>query len=145
MRTAAPALPVARVGLLALLLVVLGLALLYAYRSQTPSVPQVSVSQALGDVNAGRIRSVTVAGSAATLEFRDSFAHREQTTIPQPDNILAPAISTFNAANPAQPIVLLYEPAGQPVNVVGPIVLSLAPVLIIAAFFYYLMRARRNS
>ena len=143
MQTAAPGIPIVRVGLLALLLVVLGLALLYAYRSQTPSLPQVSVSQA-GDINSGRVRSVTVTGNAAILEFNDSFAHREQTTVPQPDNILAPAISSYNATHPSQPIALTYAQAAQPLGVIGPIVLSLLPVVLIGAFFYYLMGARRK-
>ena len=97
---------IVRVAVIALLLVVLGLGLLYAYRSQTPAVPEVDISQALQDINAGRIRVVTISGSRATLEFRDSSTHKEQTTVPQPDNILAPAVSNYNAAHPSQAIEL---------------------------------------
>src|SRR4030081_967587 len=56
-------------GILTLLLVVMGLLLLYAYRSQTPTVPQVSVTQALQDINAGRVRTVTITGTTATLDL----------------------------------------------------------------------------
>ena len=73
-----------RVAALVLLLVVMGIGLLYAYRSQTPSVPRVDLSQAIQDINAGRVRAVTIAGSSATLEFRDNPAHREQATVPEP-------------------------------------------------------------
>jgi hypothetical protein len=144
-RDSAPGLAIVWVGALALLLVILGIGLLYAYRSQTPSVPQVNVAQAIQDVNAGRVRAVTVAGGAATIEFRDSPSHREQTTLPQPDTILAPAVSRYNAANPSQVIELRYVQETQPIGVVGPIILSLLPVLLIGGFFYYLMGARRRS
>lgn len=146
MRSSGPDFPLVRVGILALLLVVMGLALLYAYRSQTPSIPQVDVTQALRDMNAGRIRAVVVDGNRATFEFRDSPAHREQTTIPEPDTVLARAVSDYNAANPSQAIDLRYARDGQGTSVVGPIILSLLPVLLIGGIFYYLlMRSRRRS
>ena len=144
MRTPAPDLPIARVGILALLLVVLGLGLLYAYRSQTPSVPQVDLSQAIQNINAGRVRAVTVSGSAATIEFRDSPSHKEQARLPQPDTVLAPAVSQYNAANPSQPIELRFVSGTPGDGVIVPIVLSLLPVLLIGGFFYYLMGARRR-
>ena len=145
MRTSAPDLPIARVGILALLLVVLGLALLYAYRSQTPSVPQVDLSQAIQNINAGRVRAVTLSGNKATIEFRDSPSHREQTMLPQPDTVLAPAVSQYNAANPSQPIELRFVSGAPRDGVIVPIVLSLLPVLLIGGFFYYLMGTRRRS
>ena len=59
-----------------LLLVVMGLALLYAYRSQTPSVPEVDITRAIQDVNAGKIKTVTIIASNATAarasKVRDS-------------------------------------------------------------------------
>jgi hypothetical protein len=143
-RGLAPGFATARVALLALLLVVMGLALLYAYRSQTPSMPEVDVTQAVRDIGAGRVRSVAIAGTRATLVFRDSPAHKEQTTIPEPDTILARAISDYNVANPSQPIDLRYVQEGEPVGVVGSIVLSLLPVLLIGGFFYYLMMKARD-
>jgi hypothetical protein len=95
-----------RAAVIVLLLVVLGLGLLYAYRSQTPSIPEVDISQAVQDINAGRVRVVTISGSKATLEFRDYSTHKEQTTVPQPDNVVAPAVSNYNAAHPSEVIEL---------------------------------------
>jgi hypothetical protein len=95
-----------------LFIIVLGLGLLYVYRSQTPSVPQVDIGQALRDINAGRVRAVTIAGNTATLEFRDSPAHKEQTTLPEPDTVVGPAVSTYNVAHPSQPIELRFEGRG---------------------------------
>jgi ATP-dependent Zn protease len=135
-----------RVGILALLLVVLGLGLLYLYRSQTPSTPQVSITQAVQDIGAGRVSAVTIAGNRATLEFRDPRSGREQTTVAEPDTVLARAVSDYNASNPSRAVALTYQQESQPLGVVGSIVLSLLPVLLLGGIFYYLMvRAQRRS
>jgi hypothetical protein len=105
------------VAALALFLVVLGLGLLYAYRSQTPSTPEVDIGSALRDINAGRIRAVTISGNKATLEFRDSSSHKEQTTLPEPDTVIGPAVSNYSAAHPEQPIELRFE--GRPPGCCG--------------------------
>jgi ATP-dependent Zn protease len=133
-------------AVLTLLLVVMGLALLYAYRSQTPAVPEVDLTKALQEINAGQVKAVTIAGARATLEFRDVTRGKEQTTIPEPDTILGRAVTDYNAAHPSQQIELKYQADTQPLIVVGSVVLSLLPVLLIGGFFYYLMReARRRS
>ena len=140
---AAPRSRVLQSGILTLLLVVMGLALLYAYRSQTPTVPDVDLTQALRDINAGQVRAVTIAGSKATLELRSGLT--ERTTVAQPDTILARAITEYNAANPSQTIELRYTSESQPVSVIGSIILSLLPVLLIGGFFYYVMMKARRS
>ena len=142
---AAPRSRVLQSGILTLLLVVMGLALLYAYRSQTPSVPQVDVTQALRDIGSGQVRAVTITGAMATLELKSGL--KEQTTVPEPDTLIGRAVADYNAANPSQPIQLKYvAETTQPFTVVGSIVLSLLPVLLISGFFFYLMReARRRS
>ena len=143
-RGLAPGFATARVAILALLLVVMGLGLLYAYRSQTPSVPSVDLTAAVQDIIAGRIRAVTIAGTAATLEFRDASSHKERTTLPELDTVLARAVSDYNAANPSQAIALRYEQGAEPLGVFGSIVLSLLPVFLIGGFFYYLMMRTRD-
>ena len=140
---AAPRSRVLQSGILTLLLVVMGLALLYAYRSQTPTVPDVDLTQALRDINAGQVRAVTIAGSKATLELRNGLT--ERTTVAQPDTILARAITEYNAANPSQTIELRYTSESQPVSVIESIILSLLPVLLIGGFFYYVMMKARRS
>ena len=132
-------------GILTLLLVVMGLLLLYAYRSQTPSVPEVSITQALQDISAGRVKAVTVSGNRATLEFRDIARGKEQTTLAEPDTNLVRAVTDYNAANPSQTIELRYTSESAPVSVIGSIILSLLPVLLIGGFFYYMMWTRRRS
>src|SRR5947208_7153630 len=130
---AAPRSRVLQSGILTLLLVVMGLALLYAYRSQTPSVPQVDVTQALRDIGSGQVRAVTITGAMATLELKSGL--KEQTTVPEPDTLIGRAVADYNAANPSQPIQLKYvAETTQPFTVVGSIVLSLLPVLLISGF-----------
>lgn len=129
---------------LTLLLVVMGLLLLYAYRSQTPSVPQVSLTAAIQDVQAGKIKSVSVVGNKATLDFRNGI-QREQTTLPEQDQLFAKAIVDYNAAHPESSVDLVYQSAETTISTVGSIILSLLPVLLIGGFFYYMMRTREKS
>ena len=131
-------------GLLTLLLVALGLGMLYAYRSQTPSVPNVALSQAIQDVRSGNIQAVAVVGNRATLTFRDGV-RKEQTTLPEQDQLLSKAMIDYNAAHPENPVRLVYEAADTSISTVGSIILSLLPVLLIGGFFYYMMRTREKS
>ena len=145
MRSSGPDVSIVRVGILVLLLVVLGLALLYAYRSQTPSTPQVDVGHALLDINAGRVRAVTISADKATLEFRDNPSHKEQTTLPAPDTVLARALVDYNAAHPSQTIEVKVDegPPGPPLAGL----IDLLPVLLIVligALIFSTMR-RRSS
>src|SRR5437899_653716 len=121
----------------------MGLALLYAYRSQTPSVQTVGVSAAIQDVQAGRVKSVIITGNSATIEL--TSGSREQTTIQEPDEIFAKTVLDYNATNPAQRVDLKYEKDSQTLSVVGSIVLSLLPVLLIGGFFFYMMRQAQGT
>lgn len=131
-------------SILTLLLVVMGLALLYAYRSQTPAVPQVPVTQAVRDVQAGRVRSIVITNTTAVLTLRDGT--REQTVVPQANNVLVDAVTAYNAANTRDQVELRYEASSEPFSVIGSVLLSLLPVLLIGGFFFYMMtQARRRS
>jgi cell division protease FtsH len=121
----------------------MGLALLYAYRSQSPSVPEVPVTEAIQDVNAGRVKSVTIVSNKATLELNNQT--KKQTTLPEQDQIFAKAINDYNNTNPAQRVELKYQTDSQTLSVVGSIVLSLLPVLLIGGFFFYMMRQAQGT
>lgn len=95
-------------GVLTLLLVVMGLALLYAYRSQAPAVTTVTLSQAISEVNAGQVMKVTITGGRATLELWSG--ERQQTTLPSPDEVFQRAPTDHNSANPTRPMVIDYQP-----------------------------------
>jgi cell division protease FtsH len=124
----------------------MGLALLYAYRSQSPSVPEVDVSQAIQDVNAGKIKTVTFIANKATLQFKDLDTHKEQTTIPEPDTILTKALQDYNSSHSSSDQVgIKIQENSQTLSVVGSIVLSLLPVLLIGGFFFYMMRQAQGT
>ncbi|MGH2493054.1 MAG: hypothetical protein ACRDF9_16280 [Candidatus Limnocylindria bacterium] len=125
-------------GLLALLLVVMGLALLYAYRSQQPAIQTVTMTQAIHEINSGRVKAVTIVTGAnkATLELADTT--RQQTNIPERDEVFQKALFDYNTANPARQIVIDYQQESATFSVIGSIFLSLLPVLLLGAFFLYL-------
>jgi len=124
----------------------MGLALLYAYRSQTVSVPEVDISKAQQDVNAGQIRSVTIVANKATLQFKDTDTHKEQTTVPEPDTILSKTVQDYNATHLASDqVALKFQENNNSLSIVGSIVLSLLPVLLIGGFFFYMMRQAQGT
>lgn len=125
-------------ALLAVVLVVMGLALLYAYRSQSPAVPSVALSQAIQEINAGQVAKVTIIGNRATLDLRGG--DKQQTTVSQPDPIFQKALADYNAANPSRQIVIDYQQESASFAVISSIFLSLLPVLLLGAFFTYLFR-----
>ncbi|HUQ42774.1 MAG TPA: ATP-dependent zinc metalloprotease FtsH [Candidatus Limnocylindrales bacterium] len=131
-----------------LLLVVMGLALLYAYRSQTPAIQTVPITEAVQDVNAGRVSTVTIVANKATLELNDASKTKKQATLPDStrgDDELTTAITAYNAANPTRAIVKKYEEQSATFSVVGSILLSLLPVLLIGGFFFYMMRQAQGT
>ena len=143
--TPAPAVlgSVGRSALLTVLLVVMGLALLYAYRSQTPALPTVPLSQAIQDVQAGKVKVVTIAGTNATLELVD--ATRERTIVPSGgQDALSQAVLAYNQANPTRQVQLRYESTDTGFSPIGSILLSLLPVLLIGGFFYWMMTTMRR-
>src|SRR5205814_1612874 len=124
----------------------MGLALLYAYRSQTQPVPEVDISKAQQDVNAGQIRSVTIVANKGTLQFKDSDTHKEQTTVPEPDTILSKTVQDYNATHLASDqVALKFQENNNSLSIVGSIVLSLLPVLLIGGFFFYMMRQAQGT
>jgi len=129
---------VATSALLAVVLVVMGLALLYAYRSQTPALTTIPLSQAIQEINAGQVAIVTITSNRATLELRSGG--KQQTTLPDRDEILQRTLADYNNANPTRQIAVDYRPEDSSFTVIGSIFLSLLPVLLLGAFFTYLFR-----
>ena len=122
---------------------VMGLALLYAYRSQTPSVPTVPVTSAIQEINQGSVKSVTIIGNTAAIEL--TSGQKQQTKIADKDDIFQKAIVDYNTANPTRQVDLKYEENSQTFSVIGSILLSLLPVLLIGGFFFYMMRQAQGT
>jgi hypothetical protein len=129
-----------RNGVLTLLLVVLGLSLLYAYRSQTPAIETVTITQAIQEVNAGQVKKVTIFAGANRAVLELSTGGRQQTNLPERDEVFQKALFDYNTANPSRLITVEYQQESATFSVIGSIALSLLPVLLIGGFFYYMMR-----
>ncbi|MBI3522137.1 MAG: ATP-dependent zinc metalloprotease FtsH [Chloroflexi bacterium] len=130
-------------GILTLLLVVMGVALMYAYRAQAPASASVPVSQAIQEIQAGQVRKVSLAGNKATLELNDNT--KQLTTVPDKDDIFQKAIGDYNTANPTRGVQFTVEEPNQSFGIIGSVLLSLLPVVLIGGFFIYMMRQAQGT
>ena len=130
------------VPLLIVVLVVMGLALLYAYRSQSPSIQTVAYGQAIQQINSGQVRKVTVTGDRATLEM--ASGEKQHAIVPQPPAALDKALADHNAANPTRAVIVEYQPDSSGFPVVPSTLLSLVPVILLGGFFVYLASRSRS-
>ena len=141
-----PGSPVAgllRVGLVIIALFVL-VGLLYAYRSQTPAVPSVSLEQVLSEIQDGRVQAVTIEGNRATVVLVDG--RTEQATIPEPDTVLARAVTVRNqTVDAAHLIRLRFSPTSPDFSVVPSIFLSILPLLLLAVLIFLAASAFARS
>jgi hypothetical protein len=122
--------------LLVVVLIVMGLALLYAYRSQTPSVPTVVYSQALQEITIGQVKKVTITGSRATLELQSGT--KQQLDLPERSEAFQKVLDDYNAANPSRQMTIEYQSDSSGFQVIASILLSLLPVLLLGVFLLYL-------
>lgn len=128
--------------LLVVLLIVMGLGLLYAYRSQAPSVQIIAYSQAIQEINSGQVVKVTVIGNRATLDLRTG--DKQQTIVPQPSEPFEKVLNEYNVANPSRALTIEYQADTSGFQVIASIFLSLLPVLLLGAFFLYLTSRLRS-
>ena len=112
-----------------LLIVVLALGLLYAYRSQSPAIPSVPYSAAVGAIQDGSIRAVEIEDGRATLNFADG--RRQQATVPDNGDALVRAVIDHNRADPAHLIELHFASGAAPNPTFG-YLYGLLPILIAA-------------
>jgi hypothetical protein len=125
---------VLRVLLVLIVLFVIGLGLLYAYRSQTPAVPTASLAQVLTDIQDGRVRAVTIEGNRATVVLTDG--RTEQTTVPNGD-LLVRTVMDRNQSDPAHQIEVRYTQTSPEFSVGSSILLSLWPLLLLVVLILF--------
>src|SRR5437867_6355558 len=111
--------------------------LLYAYRAQTPAIPIVPITQAVQEIQQGRVSEVTIEGNRATLTMTEG-AH-EATNLPDnaATNPIEDAVTSWNHANPQRQVTLRRQsPSGQSamLAVVLSILLSLLPLVLFVVF-----------
>ncbi len=125
----------------------MGLALLYAYRSQAPAVQTITITEAVQAVQAGDVKSVTIVGNKANVDYTDGTT-KKQTTLPdgaRGDDQLSKAVDAYNAANPTRQVLQKYDEPSATFSVIGSLALSLLPVLLIGGFFFYMMRQAQGT
>jgi cell division protease FtsH len=127
------------IALIALLLVFLGVALLYAYRAQAPAAQQVPYTQAVAEVQSGQVRRITVNGPVATIEKVDGS--RETVTIGANDGgAFQKIVVDYNATQPQDKrVTLTLQQDQQSVGIIGSVLLSLLPIVLVGVFFVYLV------
>ena len=131
-------------GILTALLVVMGIALLLAYRSQSPAAEEINVSDAVQAVQAGKVKSITISGNKATVEL-SADGKKQVATINDRNEGFEQTILEYNRANPGRVVDLKYQPESQTLGFVGSLLLSLLPVLLIGGFFIYMMRQAQGT
>lgn len=127
-------------GILTVLLVVMSVALLYAYRNQQASVApeDVSISTVAAEVSQGKVKKITVplVGGSSWVQLSDGKTQSFVTTVSDAAE-LRKNVDTYNAGNPKSKTAFEYQ---QPSFDWGPVLFSLLPVLLIGGFFIYMMR-----
>jgi ATP-dependent Zn protease len=120
-------------------------ALLYAYRSQSPAVQAVPMTQAVSEIQDGRVGEVVIEENRATLTLRDGS--RQVTNVPFPDDTLVRAVAQRNQSDPSHPIQLRTQQQSSPLPFVISVVLSLLPLALLVALVvlsaYAIARGRR--
>ena len=125
----------------------MGVALLYAYKAQTPAAATVGYSAAIDEVNSGQVKEVSISGSTATVTLND--ASKQAVNIgDDKDGLFKKAILDYNTANggnAAKRVNLVLPQDSQTFGIIGSILLSLLPVLLIGGFFIYMMRQAQGT
>jgi len=127
--------PVIQVIALLLLVFVGGLGLLYAYRSQSPAIPTVPLTQAITDIQNGSVDQILLENDRATLTF--TLGSREQTFVGGSRDVLLQAVTEYNRAHPAKDIQMRVDdryPFGQTLLSV---VLGLLPLVFLIALVLF--------
>jgi hypothetical protein len=128
--------PVIRMTTLLLLVFVGGLGLLYAYRSQSPAIRTVPLTQAIADIQSGSVDQILLENDRATLLLYDGS--REQTSVGGGSrDVLLQAVGEYNRAHPAKDIQMRVDdryPFGQTLLSV---VLGLLPLVFLIALVVF--------
>jgi len=127
--------PVVQVIALLLMVFVGGLGLLYAYRSQSPTIPTVPLTQAITDIQNGSVDQILLENDRATLTF--TLGSREQTFVGGSRDVLLQAVTEYNRAHPAKDIQMRVDdryPFGQTLLSV---VLGLLPLVFLIALVLF--------
>jgi len=127
--------------LMAILALVAFTGLLYAYRAQSPSASIISYDKAVSEIQSGQVKSVTINGDIATIDKTDG-THETVTIGTNDGGAFQKTVLDYNATQPAGNRVLLSLQQGSPTfGIVGAILLSLLPLLLVLALLVLIVKA----
>jgi cell division protease FtsH len=123
----------------------MGVALLYAYRAQSPSALIASYDKAVTEITSGQVTKVTINGDTAIIEKVDKST--ETVNIGANDGgAFQKVVTDYNATQPATSRVQLnIQKDSATFGIIGSVLLSLLPVLLIGGFFVYMMRQAQGT
>ncbi len=121
----------------------MGIALLFAYKAQSPSAQTVTVTAAVDEIQTGQVSKVAIQGSTATLELKSGT--KQTVSIGDKSDTFQKVIYDYNAASPSNKVDLSLPADSQTVGIIGSVLLSLLPVLLIGGFFVYMMRQAQGT
>jgi cell division protease FtsH len=123
----------------------MGVALLYAYQKQGPSTQVVTYDKAISEIQSGQMKSVTLNTDTATLNKIDGTT--ETVNIGTNDGgAFQKIVVDYNATQPTNSRVTITLPHdSQTFGLIGSVLLSLLPVLLIGGFFIYMMRQAQGT
>ena len=129
-----------------LLLVVMGVAALYAYSQKQTPADTVDYSKAVQEIQTGQVKSITttIGGNTAQIELKDG--KKQQTTISSPDNF-DKLVTDYNAAHPSPDQQIAYRPVqeSQTFQWLGQLLIAILPIVFIAGLFLYMMRQAQGT
>lgn len=119
-----------RIGLFTLVVVFLVFLVfggLYAYRAQTPAVPQMALTQVISEIQAGNVQSIVVEDNNATVTLNDGAKQVAHVGGQQGQDLLTQAVMARNRTN-ATHVRLEYSTGSS--NPLAPILLPLSGLLL---------------
>jgi len=122
----------------------MGVALLYAYKAQAPASKEINYGDAIQKIESGQVKLVTISGNKAALELADGSG-RNQTTLPDRDDTFVKRSLDYKTAHPERQFDVKVEQESATLGLVGSVLLSLLPVLLIGGFFVYMMRQAQGT
>ena len=126
----------------------MGIALLYAYKAQTPAVSPTGYSAAIDEVNSGQVKEVSISGATATVTLNDGSNTKQMVNIgDDKDGLFKKAILDYNSNGKSadKRVNLVLPQESQTFGIIGGVLLSLLPVLLIGGFFIYMMRQAQGT
>lgn len=112
-----------------LLVVLLGVGLLYAYRAQSPATKVITLSDALARVDQGQVKTVTLNNNTrATIQANDGTLYQVTLT---GDDTFTKAVNDYNASHPGHQVTVTAEPQSPTLGLIGSVILSLLPLALL--------------